>query len=207
MLALALHCLWLYPIVRPKSTSVALADNRAPRTHAAAENTDALRYLRTTGVLPIWRLRVFVQFANASITPSRGRAVLSQWNQCLAHISTLISLPQIVVALIAPWAGGRLTKGRDRCFVRVGALTVRAIVSRLPSTWVPLSTQLLGRIIRSTLGGLRRYLLLISPKAWSRIQLAQGLLGVAVWRIAQQDIFSLVEGKLEARLGSSAFHV
>src|SRR5258708_9284995 len=119
-------------------------------------------------------------------------------------ISTLIIVPQIVVALTAPWAGREAQNWGRRPLLLLGfsALTMRALLFAVTiNPWLLLFIQLLDGISGSTLGVLTALVVADLTKGTGRFQPGAGLR----WdtrgcrRIAQHDILQPRRRKLWRR--------
>src|SRR5260370_12357705 len=98
-------------------------------------------------------------------------------------VSTLIIVPQIVVALTAPWAGREAKNWGRRPLLLLGfsAFTVRALLFAVTiNPWLLLFTQLLDGITGSTLGVLTALIVADLTKGTGRFNLAHGF----VWTLA-----------------------
>src|SRR5260221_12549974 len=95
------------------------------------------------------------QFANASIFPLAGEGLVYRSGTSASLIdSTLIIVPQIVVALTAPWAGREAQNWGRRPLLLLGfsALTMRALLFAVTiNPCLLLSIHLLDVITRSNL--------------------------------------------------------
>ena len=147
------------------------------------------------------------QFANASILPLAGEElVYRNGTNASLIISTLIIVPQIVVALTAPWAGREAQNWgrRPLLLLGFGALTVRALLFAVTiNPWLLLFTQLLDGITGSTLGVLTALIVADLSKGTGRFNLAQGFVGTlaGVGASLSTTFFSLVAGNFGGAIG------
>src|SRR5215468_2141485 len=120
------------------------------------------------------------QLANASILPLAGEALIYQGDSRSSLIvSALIVLPQIIVALMAPWVGRNWGR-RPLLLIGFGALPVRAFLFSL-GTDPPLllAFQLLDGVSGAVVGVLTALVIADATNGTGRFNLAQGLIGTA----------------------------
>jgi MFS family permease len=121
------------------------------------------------------------QFANASILPLAGEQLAYRSGTHAAFVvSALIIVPQVVVALAAPWAGREAqTWGRrPLLLIGLGALTIRALLFAVTGNPVLLACiQLLDGVSGATLGVLTALIVADVTKGTGRFNLAQGFVG------------------------------
>jgi len=121
------------------------------------------------------------QFANASILPLAGEQLAYRSGTHAAFVvSALIIVPQVVVALAAPWAGRQAqTWGRrPLLLIGLGALTIRALLFAVTGNPVLLACiQLLDGVSGATLGVLTALTVADVTKGTGRFNLAQGFVG------------------------------
>jgi MFS family permease len=121
------------------------------------------------------------QVANASILPLIGETLVhteGRWSSLVT--SALIVVPQIIVALLAPWAGRTAdTWGRrPLLLIGLGVVPVRAAFFSLtenPALLVVI--QALDGLSGATLGVLTALVIADLAKGTGRFNLAQGLVG------------------------------
>jgi MFS family permease len=123
------------------------------------------------------------QLANASILPLVGEALIYQGeSRSSLIVSALIVLPQIIVALMAPWVGRQAKNWgrRPLLLIGFGALPVRALLFSL-GTDPPLllAFQLLDGVSGSVVGVLTALVIADATNGTGRFNLAQGLIGTA----------------------------
>jgi len=147
------------------------------------------------------------QFANASMLPLAGEElVYRNGTSASLIVSTLIIVPQIVVALTAPWAGREAQNWgrRPLLLLGFGALALRALLFAVTiNPWFLLFTQLLDGITGSTLGVLTALIVADLTKGTGRFNLAQGLVGTlaGVGASLSTTFFSLVAGNFGGSIG------
>src|SRR6516164_4371912 len=121
------------------------------------------------------------QFANASMLPLAGeRLAYRNGTDASFIISALIILPQIVVALSAPWVG-QLAQSKGRrplLLIGFGALAVRALLFAVTvDPPLLICIQLLDGISGSVLGVLTALIVADLTNGTGRFNLAQGFVG------------------------------
>ena len=138
---------------------------------------------KSPGLIALGACLFFFQFANASVLPLVGEALIYQGDSRSSLIvSALIVLPQIIVAAIAPWVG-RQAKDRGRrplLLIGFGALPIRALLFAL-ITDPPLLLlfQLLDGISGAVIGVLTALVIVDLTNGTGRFNLSQGLIGTA----------------------------
>jgi MFS family permease len=156
--------------------------------HASAERVE--RSKRGTALLKNGRLLIFAacmvlfQLANASMLPVLSGMLASEGKrQAAPVIAALIIVPQLIVALLAPWIGQRAEKNGRKPLLLVGfaALPLRAVL--FASTTDPLAliaTQVLDGITGAVLGVMTALVIADVTKGSGRFNLAQGMFGAIV---------------------------
>jgi len=163
-------------------------------------------------LLKDFRLVVFAgglflfQLANASVLPLAGEILVrkSQTHSSLV-ISALIIVPQIIVALMAPWVGRRAQDWGRRPLLLIGfaALPIRALGFALISDpLLLLAVQALDGISATVLGVLTALIIADLTGGTGRFNLAQGIVGTASGIGA--SISTTLSGLVAERLGPSA---
>jgi MFS family permease len=123
------------------------------------------------------------QLANASVLPLIGESlVYRREDQPSLIMSALIILPQIIVAVTAPWIGreARSWGRRPLLLIGFGALPIRAVLF----AWVTnplflLGTQLLDGVSSAAIGVLTALVIADITNGSGRFNLAQGIVGTA----------------------------
>jgi len=146
------------------------------------------------------------QLANASVLPLAGEILVrkSQTHSSLV-ISALIIVPQIIVALMAPWVGRRAQDWGRRPLLLIGfaALPIRALGFALISDpLLLLAVQALDGISATVLGVLTALVIADLTGGTGRFNLAQGIVGTASGIGA--SISTTLSGLVAERLGPSA---
>jgi len=138
---------------------------------------------KSPGLIVLGACLFFFQFANASVLPLVGEALIYQGDSRSSLIvSALIVLPQIIVAVIAPWVG-RQAKDRGRrplLLIGFGALPIRALLfSLITDPPLLLLFQLLDGISGAVIGVLTALVIADLTNGTGRFNLSQGLIGTA----------------------------
>jgi MFS family permease len=121
-------------------------------------------------------------------------------------ISALIIVPQIIVALAAPWAGRQAQSWgrRPLLLIGFGALTVRALLFAVTTNPLLLiGIQLLDGITGSVLGVLTALIVADLTTGTGRFNLAQGFVGTlaGIGASLSTTLFSLVVGNFGGTVG------
>jgi MFS family permease len=121
------------------------------------------------------------QLANASLLPQIGQSLVkAQGHSSSLIMSALIVGPQIVVALLAPWAGRTAANWGRRPLLIVGlaAVPIRsALFSLMPAPGLLIAIQTLDGLSGATLGVLTALVIADLTSGTGRFNLAQGLVG------------------------------
>jgi MFS family permease len=157
----------------------------APHHHTSARPARAGRSTlwRSQGLLVFGACLFLFQLANASMLPLAGEALIYQReSRSSLIVSALIVLPQIVVAVMAPWIGRQANQWgrRPLLLIGLGALPVRALLFAL-TTDPPLllASQLLDGVSGAVVGVLTALVIADVTNGTGRFNLAQGLVGTA----------------------------
>ncbi|MEA2947490.1 MAG: hypothetical protein QOI40_2820 [Alphaproteobacteria bacterium] len=146
------------------------------------------------------------QMANASMLPLAGEAlVYSKVSLSSLIVSALIIVPQVIVALMAPWAGRRAKLGR-RPLLLVGfaALPIRALLfAWTTDPMILIAAQILDGVSGTMLGVLTALIVADLTKGTGRFNLAQGFVGTisGVGASLSTTLSSLVAGSLGRAAG------
>jgi MFS family permease len=138
------------------------------------------------------------QFANASMLPLPGeRLAYRNGTEASFIISALIILPQIVVALSAPWVGQLAQSWGRRPLLLIGfsALAVRALLL--------IGIQLLDGVSGSVLGVLTALIVADLTNGTGRFNLAQGFVGMlaGIGATLSTTFFGLIVGNFGSAIG------
>jgi MFS family permease len=147
------------------------------------------------------------QFANASMLPLAGEQLAYRYGTDASFIvSALIIVPQIIVALTAPWAGRQAQSWGRRPLLLMGfsALTVRALLFAVTTNPLLLiCIQLLDGISGSALGVLTALIVADLTKGTGRFNLAQGFVGTlaGIGASLSTTFFSLIVENFGGAIG------
>src|SRR3984957_5153957 len=155
-----------------------IPDHQGP----SAPQRARLRSLWKTPGLLIFAGCVFLfQMANASLLPLAGEAfAYSKESFSSLIISALIMVPQVVVAIMAPWTGRQANMRGRRPLLLVGfaALPIRALVfAWTTNPTILIVAQLLDGVSGTMLGVLTALTVADLTKGTGRFNLAQGFVG------------------------------
>jgi MFS family permease len=136
---------------------------------------------KSTGLVVLGACLFFFQFANASVLPLVGEALIYQGDRRSSLIvSALIVLPQIVVAVIAPWVGRQAKNWgrRPLLLIGLGALPIRALLFMfITDPPLLLLVQLLDGVSGAVIGVLTALVIADLTNGTGRFNLSQGLVG------------------------------
>ncbi len=147
------------------------------------------------------------QLGNASMLPLAGEElVYRNGTDSSLTISALIIVPQIIVALTAPWAGRQAQSWGRRPLLLIGisALTIRALLFAVTTNPLLLiGIQLLDGISGSVLGVLTALIIADLTKGTGRFNLAQGFVGTiaGIGASLSTTLFSLIVGNFGGAIG------
>ena len=135
------------------------------------------------GLLVLALCLFLFQLGNASMLPLAGESLVYQGESHSSLIvSALIVLPQIVVAVMAPWVGRQANSWgrRPLLLIGLGALPVRALLfAFIPQPQALLAFQLLDGVSGAVVGVLTALVIADLTNGTGRFNLAQGLVGTA----------------------------
>jgi MFS family permease len=138
---------------------------------------------RSPGLLIFGACLFLFQLANASMLPLVGEALVYQGgSRSSLIISGLIVLPQIIVALMAPWVGRQAKNWgrRPLLLIGFGALPIRAFLFALiTDPRLLLVFQVLDGISGAVVGVITALVVADVTNGTGRFNLAQGLIGTA----------------------------
>jgi MFS family permease len=147
------------------------------------------------------------QFANASMLPLAGeRLAYGNGTGASFIISALIILPQIVVALSAPWVGQLAQSWGRRPLLLIGfsALAVRALLFAVTvDPPLLICIQLLDGVSGSVLGVLTALIVADFTNGTGRFNLAQGFVGMfaGIGASLSTTFFGLIAGNFGSAIG------
>jgi MFS family permease len=124
---------------------------------------------------------VLFQVANASMLPLVNGMLASEGKgQAAPVVAALIIVPQLIVALLAPWVGQQAeTRGRKAVLlVGFAALPIRAVLFALTSNPLAITAiQVLDGITGAVIGVMTALVIADVTKGTGRFNLAQGMFG------------------------------
>jgi MFS family permease len=182
--ALALPLLVALAAIRPADIDFARSCG-APRLHAATQRarTTHRSLWKSPGVLTFAACLFLFQLANAAMLPVVGAALVYDGeSRSSLIVAALIILPQIVVALLAPWVGrqARSWGRRPLLLIGFGVLPIRALLFALIEDPLFLvGFQLLDGISGAIIGVLTILVTADITHGSGRFNLAQGIIGTA----------------------------
>ena len=163
----------------------------------------------------LWKIRgllifagcVFLfQMANASMLPLAGEAFAYNEEALSSLIVTaLIMVPQVIVAIMAPWAGRRANTWGRRPLLLVGftALPIRALVfASTTNPMILIVAQVLDGVSGTTLGVLTALIVADLTAGTGRFNLAQGFVGTISGTGA--SLSTALSGLVAGNLGRAA---
>jgi MFS family permease len=146
------------------------------------------------------------QMANASMLPLAGEALVYSKEVLSSLIfSALIMVPQVIVAIMAPWAGRQANTWGRRPLLLVGfaALPIRALLfAWTTNPMVLIATQVLDGISGTMLGVLTALIVADLTMGTGRFNLAQGFVGTVSGVGA--SLSTTISGLVTASLGRAA---
>jgi MFS family permease len=155
----------------------------APHHHApdAPARAGRVSLRKSPGLLVLGVGLFLFQLANASVLPLVGEGLIYQGDSRSSLIvSTLIVLPQIIVALMAPWVGRQAKNWgrRPLLLIGFGALPLRALLfSVVADPPLLLAFQLLDGVSGAVVGVMTALVIADATNGTGRFNLAQGLVG------------------------------
>ena len=147
------------------------------------------------------------QMANASMLPLAGEAfVYSKDALSSLIVSALIMVPQVIVAIVAPWAGRQANTCGRRPLLLVGfaALPIRALLfAWTANPTILIAAQLLDGVSGTMLGVLTALIVADLTMGTGRFNLAQGFVGMisGVGASLSTTLSGLVAGSLGRAAG------
>ena len=180
--ALVLPLLAALGRIRPADIHFSRASGIPDHQGPSAPPRARLRNLSKSRGLLIFAGCVFLfQMANASMLPLASEA-LAYSKEALSSliVSALIMVPQVIVAIMAPWVGRRANIWGRRPLLLVGfaALPIRALVFALTANpTILIAAQVLDGVTGTILGVLTALIIADLTMGTGRFNLAQGFVG------------------------------
>ena len=154
--------------------------------------------------LPTFATCLFLfQLANAAMLPLVGAALVYDGEgRSSLIVAALIILPQIVVALLAPWVGRQAQSWgrRPLLLIGFGALPIRALLFALVTDpWFLVGFQLLDGISGAVVGVLTTLVTADMMQGTGRFNLAQGVIGTVsgIGAALSTAIFGLIAANFD----------
>jgi MFS family permease len=161
---------------------------------------------KTPGLLTFAGCVFLFQVANASMLPLAGEAFAYKEEALSSLIVTaLIMVPQVIVAIMAPWAGRRANTWGRRPLLLVGfaALPIRALVfAWTTNPTILIVAQLLDGVSGTMLGVLTALIVADLTAGTGRFNLAQGFVGTISGTGA--SLSTALSGLVAGNLGRAA---
>jgi MFS family permease len=204
--ALAIPLLWA--LVRIHGADIHFGRScGAPDHHATKPNRVSRQYLFKDVRFPVFVTCLFLfQLANAAILPQVSQSLVhAEGHVASLAISALIVVPQIVVAVLAPWTGRTAATWGRRPLLLLGlaAVPIRSGLFALttdPTLLVVI--QMLDGFSGATLGVLTTLIVADLTNGTGRFNLAQGLAGT--FSGVGASLSTLITGVVTQRFGYTA---
>jgi MFS family permease len=178
----------------------------APNSHAEPQRVSRAALFKDHRLFTFTTCLFLFQLANASLLPQVGQQLVRVEGRASSLVvSALIVFPQIVVALLAPWAGRTAATWGRRPLLVIGlaVVPIRSGLFALTADPVMLVVvQLLDGLSGATLGVLTTLIIADLTNGTGRFNLAQGLVG-AVSGIGASLSTSII-GIIAQRFGYTA---
>ena len=206
--ALVLPLLFALGRIRPSDIHFGRASCIPDHQGPSAPPRARLRSLWKTPGLLIFAGCVFLfQMANASLLPLAGEA-FAYSKEALSSliVSALIMVPQVIVAIMAPWTGRQANMRGRRPLLLVGfaALPIRALVfAGTTNPTILIVAQLLDGVSGAMLGVLTALTVADLTAGTGRFNLAQGFVGTisGIGASLSTTLLGLVAGSLGRAAG------
>jgi predicted MFS family arabinose efflux permease len=206
--ALVLPLLVALDRIQPADIHFGRASCRAP-DHQGPGKPSKVRlrsFLKNRSLLVFAGCIFLFQMANASVLPLAGEALAySKEARSSLIVAALIMVPQVIVAIIAPWAGRRANTWGRRPLLLVGfaALPIRALIFAWTTDPIVLIvTQILDGVSATMLGVLTALIVADLTAGTGRFNLAQGFIGTISGTGA--SLSTTLSGLLSGSLGRAA---
>jgi MFS family permease len=204
--ALAIPLLWA--LVRIHGADIHFGRScGAPDHHATKPNRVSRQYLFKDVRFPVFVTCLFLfQLANAAILPQVSQSLVhAEGHVASLATSALIVVPQIVVAVLAPWTGRTAATWGRRPLLLLGLAAVPIRSGLFALTTDPtllVVTQMLDGFSGATLGVLTTLIVADLTNGTGRFNLAQGLAGT--FSGVGASLSTLITGVVTQRFGYTA---
>jgi MFS family permease len=180
-----------------------------PSHHASTPPPRARRMslFRNYGLVTFAVCLFLFQFANASVLPlATEQLAYRNGTHASLIISALIILPQVVVALSAPWVGQEAQNWGRRPLLLIGfaALSLRALLfAAITDPPLLICVQVLDGVSGSVLGVLTALVIADLTNDTGRFNLAQGFVGMisGIGALLSNTFFGLIVGNFGSMIG------
>jgi MFS family permease len=205
--ALVLPLLFALSRIRPEDIHFGRASCIPDHQEPSKPPRVRLRSLLKNRSLLIFAACIFLfQMANASVLPLAGEA-FAYSKQALSSliVAALIMVPQVIVAIIAPWAGRRANTWGRRPLLLTGfaALPIRALIFAWTNDpFILIVAQLLDGVSATMVGVLTALIVADLTAGTGRFNLAQGFIGTISGIGA--SLSTMLSGILAGSLGRAA---
>jgi MFS family permease len=204
---LAVPLLVALSLIRSKEIDFERASGAERQPAEGAQRSERAAVLLKNRPLLVFAVcMVLFQFANASMLPLAGDVLAYEGGRKAApFVAALIIVPQLIVALFAPWVGRQAERRGRKPLLLVGlaALPIRAVLFALTSNPFALMViQLLDGITGAVLGVMTALVIADVTKGTGRFNLAQGVLGTMIGVGA--SLSTTVSGLIVYHFGRSA---
>ena len=177
-----------------------------PHVHGAERANRRAALLQNRPLLIFAACAVLFQFANAPILPLvTGMLAQEGRREAAPLIAALIIVPQIAVALLAPWVGERAEQRGRKGLLLIGfaALPIRAVLFAFTdNAHALIAIQVLDGVTASIMGVLTPLVIADVTKGSGRFNVAQGVFGTIMGMGA--SLSPILTGLIVDRFGSSA---
>jgi MFS family permease len=177
-----------------------------PHVHGAERANRRAALLQNRPLLIFAACAVLFQFANAPILPLvTGMLAQEGRREAAPLIAALIIVPQIAVALLAPWVGKRAEQRGRKGLLLIGfaALPIRAVLFAFTdNAHALIAIQVLDGVTASIMGVLTPLVIADVTKGSGRFNVAQGVFGTIMGMGA--SLSPILTGLIVDRFGPSA---
>jgi MFS family permease len=170
--------------IRPAEINPDRAHGSPVEENSGRVPVDVRTLLRMPALLILAGCVLLFHLANASMLPLMGSVLTTRYPEWATMlIGACIVIPQIIVAVVAPWVGHRAQLWGRRPFLLVAfaALLLRALMfGAVSEPALVLAAQVLDGITASTLGIMVLLMIADITRGTGRFNLAQGIVGTTM---------------------------